>query len=112
MTGAHSATGTCRPPNEINLRPRPKNAKRDYNRPSSHTKNQTKQYLKLSLRSVARDYNVPRQTLKDRFDGKQPRNKAQVNTMQLTHPEEKELARWITTLTERVMPLGIDLYEN
>jgi helix-turn-helix, Psq domain len=62
---------------------------------------QNKKNSKVSLRSVARDYNVPRQTLKDRLDGKQSRNKAQENTMQLTHPEEKELVRWITTLTER-----------
>ena len=55
---------------------------------------------KVSLQSVARDYDVPRQTLKDHLDRKQPRNKAQENTMQLTHAEEKELVRWITTLTE------------
>lgn len=54
-----------------------------------------------SLRSIARDFKVTRQTLKNRLDGKPPHNKAQEQAMHLTHAEEKELVHWITTLTER-----------
>jgi len=54
-----------------------------------------------SLNRVAKDFNVPRQTLKDRLDGKLPRNKAHEELMHLTNEEEKELVHWITTLTQR-----------
>jgi len=56
---------------------------------------------KVSLNRIAKEYNVPRQTLKDRLDGKLPRNKAHEELMHLTNDEEKELAKWITTLTQR-----------
>ena len=56
---------------------------------------------KVSINRVAKDFAVPRQTLKDRLDGKPPRNKAHEELMHLTHEEEKELAHWITTLTAR-----------
>jgi hypothetical protein len=46
---------------------------------------------KSSLRRVAKDFGVPRQTLKDRLDGKPPRfiNKAHEELMNLTIQEEK-----------------------
>jgi hypothetical protein len=56
---------------------------------------------KSSLRRVAKDFGVPRQTLKDRLDGKPPRNKAHEELMNLTIQEEKELTHWITLLTQR-----------
>src|SRR5947207_15321281 len=55
---------------------------------------------KVSLRHVAKDFNVCRQTLKNRLDGKVPRNKAHKQSMHLTNEEEKELVHWITTLTQ------------
>ena len=57
---------------------------------------------KGSLNRIAQDFNVPRQTLKDRLDGRtRARNKAQEEPMHLTNDEEKELANRITTLTQR-----------
>ena len=56
---------------------------------------------KLKLRKAARDFGVPKSSLKDRLDGRQPRNKAQEHLMNLTLHEEKELVHWITTLMSR-----------
>jgi hypothetical protein len=60
---------------------------------------QQKKPPKVSLRRVAKEFNVPRQTLRDRLDGKLPRNKAHEQLMHLTNEEENELVHWITTLT-------------
>ena len=46
---------------------------------------------KLSIRKAAKDFNIPRQSLKNRLDGKKPRNKAQEDRMNLTLHEESEL---------------------
>ena len=54
---------------------------------------------KHTASSAARAFNVPRQTLYDRLDGKLPRNKAHETEQLLSHAEEKELVRWITRLT-------------
>ena len=54
---------------------------------------------KSSLWCVATDFNVSRDTLKTRINGRLPRNKAH-ELMHLTIQEEKELAHWITTLTQ------------
>ena len=43
----------------------------------------------ISIRKVARDFDVPRQTLDDRLKGKLPRDKAQETQMHLTNEEEK-----------------------
>ena len=56
---------------------------------------------KISLNRVAKDFNVPRQTLKDRLDGKLPRNKVHEELMHLINEEEKELVHYITILIER-----------
>ena len=53
------------------------------------------------MRKAARDFNVPPSTFKDRMHGKKPRNKAQEDSMNLTHNEESELVHWITLLTAR-----------
>jgi Tc5 transposase DNA-binding domain len=55
---------------------------------------------KSSLRRVATDFNVSRDTLKACINGRLPRNKAHEELMHLTIQEEKELAHWITTLTQ------------
>src|SRR5271154_5348345 len=55
---------------------------------------------KSSLRRVAKDFNVPRQTLKGRLDGRVSCNKAHESSMNLSNLEEKELVHWITTLTQ------------
>ena len=55
---------------------------------------------KVSLRHIAKDLDVPRQTLKDRLDGKPLRNKPHEDSMHLTNIEETELVHWITTLTQ------------
>ena len=60
-----------------------------------------KKNSKYKLRTAAKDFDVPRSTLKDRFHGKKPRNKAHEDDMNLTHHEETELVHWITTLTAR-----------
>jgi hypothetical protein len=44
-------------------------------------------------------FNVPRQTLYNRMNGKQPRHLAQEKQQVLSHAEEKKLVRWITHLT-------------
>jgi len=44
-------------------------------------------------------FDVPRQTLYDRYNGKAPRKQAQESRQVLSHAEEKELVRWITELT-------------
>ena len=49
--------------------------------------------------SASRAFDVPRQTLYDRFAGKPPRNKAHEADQLLSQAEEKELVRWITRLT-------------
>jgi len=56
---------------------------------------------KVSLNRIAKDFDVPRQTLRGRINGTLPRNKAQEDLMHLTNEEETELAKWITTLTQR-----------
>ena len=45
------------------------------------------------------DFNVQKQTLYNRLNGKLPRNKAHEQEQILTNAEEKELVRWITRLT-------------
>src|SRR5436190_11010320 len=54
---------------------------------------------KYTIPSAAHTFNVPRQTLYDRMNGKPPSNKAHETEQLLSHPEEKELVRWITRLT-------------
>ena len=54
---------------------------------------------KYTANSAARVFNVPRQTLYDRLNGKPPRNKGHETEQLLRHAEEKELVRWITRLT-------------
>ena len=56
---------------------------------------------KYKLHKAARDFNIPRSTLQHRVNGKEPRNKAHEDSMNLTHHEESELVHWITTLTTR-----------
>src|SRR5437762_10643485 len=53
---------------------------------------------KHNATSAALAFNVHHSTLYDRLDGKPPRNKAH-ETELLSHAEEKELVRWITSLT-------------
>jgi hypothetical protein len=60
-----------------------------------------KKSSKISVLGVAKEFNVPRQTLQDRLDGRLPCNKAHEYAMHLTHQGENELVHWITTLTER-----------
>jgi len=54
---------------------------------------------KSSIRGVAKDFNVPHQTLSGRLNGRAARNQAHESLMHLTINEEKELVHWITTLT-------------
>src|SRR5437762_12401732 len=61
---------------------------------------QQKSASKVSINHVAKDFNVPRQTLTDRLNGKLPRNKAHEKLMNLTNLEEKELVHWIRVLTQ------------
>lgn len=56
---------------------------------------------KVSLQGIAREFTVGRQTLQNRLNGMQPRNKAHEESMNLSNAEERELVRWITTLTQR-----------
>ena len=58
-----------------------------------------KSTTKVSINRVAKDFNIPRQTLIDRLNGKLPRNKIHKELMNLTNLEEKELVHWITVLT-------------
>src|SRR6266516_29329 len=58
---------------------------------------QQKKSKKVSLRRIAKDFNIPRQSLQNRLDGKLPRNQAHEQLMHLTIEEEKELVHWITT---------------
>ena len=53
---------------------------------------------KYTIPSAAHAFNVPRQTLYDRINGKPPRNKAH-ETELFSHAEEKELVQWNTRLT-------------
>ena len=46
---------------------------------------------KYKLRKVVHEFNIPRQTLYDRWKGKSSRNKTQEQSQLLTHAEEKEL---------------------
>ena len=62
---------------------------------------QQKKSKKVSLRRIAKDFNVPRQSLQNRLDGKLPRIQANEQLMHLTIEEEKELVHWITKLTTR-----------
>src|SRR5947207_2676966 len=59
-----------------------------------------KSITKVSINRVTKDFNVLRQTLTDRLNGKLPRNKAHEELMNLTNLEEKELVHWITVLTQ------------
>ena len=61
---------------------------------------QQKSASKVSINHLAKDFNVPRQTLMDRLNGKPPCNKADQELMHLTNQEEKELVHWIITLTQ------------
>ena len=54
--------------------------------------------------TAAAEFNVPRRTLYDRFNGKPPREKAHEGEQILSHAEEKELVRWITRLTRTSYP--------
>ena len=63
-------------------------------------KKQQKNYQKVSIRCVTRDFNVPRQTLQDCLDGKVACNKAYEGDMNLTNKNEMELVYWITILTQ------------
>jgi len=56
---------------------------------------------KVSLQGLVRDCNVNRQTLQNRLNGMQSRNKAQQHSMQVRDAKEKELGHWITTLIQR-----------
>ena len=56
---------------------------------------------KSSIRRVAKDFNVPHQTLSGRLNGRAARNQAHESLMHLTINEEKELVYWIITLTRR-----------
>ena len=56
---------------------------------------------KSSVRLVATDFYVPRKTLEGRLKGAVPCNQAHEADMNLMIHEEKELANWITTLTQR-----------
>src|SRR5438046_8141837 len=60
---------------------------------------QQKKSKKMSLQRIAKDFNVPRQSLQNHLDGKLPRNQAHEQLMHLTIEEEKELVHWITILT-------------
>ena len=55
---------------------------------------------KSSVRRVAKDFNIPRKTLKGRLKGRVAHNQAHESLMHLTINEEKELVHWITTLTQ------------
>jgi len=56
---------------------------------------------KPSIRVIAREFKVPRSTLKGRLVGKLSRNQAHEELMHLTKVEETELVHWITRLTQR-----------
>jgi hypothetical protein len=54
--------------------------------------------------SAAIAFDVPRQTLYDRLNGKPPRNQAHEAGQLFSHDEEKEFVRWITCLTIDGLP--------
>ncbi|KAL2016134.1 hypothetical protein VTK56DRAFT_4225 [Thermocarpiscus australiensis] len=59
---------------------------------------------KLSLRAVAKLYNVPESTLRGRRAGKPARCDIPANSRRLTDPEEKAIIQYITELVERAFP--------
>jgi hypothetical protein len=63
---------------------------------------------KHNTSSATHAFNIPRQTLYDRLDGKPPRNKAHETEQLLSHAEEKELVRWIARLTVTGYPPRYD----
>ena len=54
---------------------------------------------KHNCNSASLAFNVSRQMLYDRMNGKLPRQLVQAKQQVLSHVEEKELVRWITRLT-------------
>ena len=89
-----TTTMTCpKRPNDAEREARLQEAITDYLKQSKK--------FKVSLNCIAKDFNVPCQTLKGRINGVLPHNKAQEELMHLTNEEEKELAKWITILTQR-----------
>jgi hypothetical protein len=54
-----------------------------------------------SIREVARRFNVPRTTLRDRVTGHQFRPESRANSHKLTQTEEESLKRWILSMDSR-----------
>src|SRR5436305_9418796 len=63
-------------------------------------KKQQRKRIKVSLNRIAKQFIVPRQTLKNQLNRKLPRNKAHKELIHLTNIEEMELVHWIITLTQ------------
>ena len=55
----------------------------------------------ISIRRIAKDFDVPRSSIQNRLKGVRPCDKAQERSMNLTNVEETELVHWIITLTQR-----------
>ena len=64
-------------------------------------RNRQKSSGTASVRTIAKEFNVPRSTLQARLDGRLARNQAHEQLMHLTKVEETELVHWITILTQR-----------
>jgi hypothetical protein len=62
--------------------------------------------------SAAIAFDVPRQTLYDRLEGKPPRNQAHEADQLFSHAEETEFVRWITCFTIAATLLATRLCTN
>ena len=54
-----------------------------------------------SLREIARVFNVPRSTLRDRLSGHTERSATRANSFKLTEIEEESLQKWILSMDAR-----------
>jgi hypothetical protein len=54
-----------------------------------------------SIREVARRFNIPRTTLRDRLSGHTERSTTRVNSYKLTEIEEESLQKWILSMDSR-----------
>ena len=59
---------------------------------------------KLSLRTVAKLYNVPESTLRSRRAGIPARRDTTPNSRRLTNSEEKAIVQYVIELSERAFP--------
>lgn len=60
---------------------------------------------KLSIRNTALQYNVPRSTLTDRWNGTPTRKEGHAHELLLTSPQEEVLVEWIKVMGHRGIPL-------